>query len=251
MFLFWWLVRRVSYFLPFFLCCFSIEKDQIEKLGNGQPILLYPSWPIKSCYQGKIWEVWWSSWARMPLFTLVYWKPACRPSYTPFTAARCALWDQDKGLFLVKLSIKIPSKHAYSSWLTWSHQRRFFSPNNSTIWKSSLSFVFDWKLFLQDNVFINVVASVEYRALAGKANEAFYKLTNPKTQIQAYVFDGMRKNLLYLPCCQMVPRNWTSIFFFLFVILKWSGQAFQSWIWMMLLSKRMILLKQLKMSLKR
>lgn len=42
----------------------------------------------------------------------------------------------------------------------------------------------------QDNVFVNVVASIQYRALADKANDAFYKLSNTRTQIQAYVFDG-------------------------------------------------------------
>lgn len=46
---------------------------------------------------------------------------------------------------------------------------------------------------LQDNVFVNVVASVQYRALAKKASDAFYKLSNTRTQIQAYVFDGMRR----------------------------------------------------------
>jgi len=36
-----------------------------------------------------------------------------------------------------------------------------------------------------------VVASVQYRALAEKASDAFYsyKLSNTKAQIQAYVFD--------------------------------------------------------------
>lgn len=43
----------------------------------------------------------------------------------------------------------------------------------------------------QDNVFVTVVASVQYRAMAEKASDAFYKLSNTKAQIQAYVFDGM------------------------------------------------------------
>lgn len=42
----------------------------------------------------------------------------------------------------------------------------------------------------QDNVFVNVVASIQYRALADKASDAFYKLSNTRGQIQAYVFDG-------------------------------------------------------------
>ena len=41
---------------------------------------------------------------------------------------------------------------------------------------------------MQDNVFITVLASVQYRAWA---SDAFYKLTDTRTQMQAYVFDGM------------------------------------------------------------
>lgn len=47
----------------------------------------------------------------------------------------------------------------------------------------------------KDNVFVNVVASIQYRALAGKANDAFYKLSNTKGQIQAYVFDVIRASV--------------------------------------------------------
>jgi len=47
---------------------------------------------------------------------------------------------------------------------------------------------------LQDNAFVNVVASIQYRALAIKANDAFYKLSNTRGQIQAYVFDGIKRN---------------------------------------------------------
>jgi hypothetical protein len=47
-----------------------------------------------------------------------------------------------------------------------------------------------WILFVQDNVFVTVVASVQYRALADKASDAFYKLSNTREQIQSYVFDG-------------------------------------------------------------
>ncbi|KAJ1687892.1 hypothetical protein LUZ63_019282 [Rhynchospora breviuscula] len=44
----------------------------------------------------------------------------------------------------------------------------------------------------KDNVFVTVVASIQYRALAEKASDAFYKLTNTKQQIQSYVFDVIR-----------------------------------------------------------
>ncbi|CAL5074647.1 unnamed protein product [Urochloa decumbens] len=49
-----------------------------------------------------------------------------------------------------------------------------------------------WILSVQDNVFVTVVASVQYRALADKASDAFYKLSNTREQIQSYVFDVIR-----------------------------------------------------------
>ncbi|CAM6097938.1 unnamed protein product [Calypogeia fissa] len=47
----------------------------------------------------------------------------------------------------------------------------------------------------KDNVFVVVVASVQYRALKDSAYDAFYKLTNPKAQIQSYVFDVVRASV--------------------------------------------------------
>ncbi|KAL4195585.1 hypothetical protein AMTRI_Chr05g65390 [Amborella trichopoda] len=47
----------------------------------------------------------------------------------------------------------------------------------------------------KDNVFVTVVASIQYRALADKASDAFYKLSNTRTQIQAYVFDVIRASV--------------------------------------------------------
>ncbi|XP_058085967.1 hypersensitive-induced response protein 1-like [Magnolia sinica] len=47
----------------------------------------------------------------------------------------------------------------------------------------------------KDNVFVNVVASIQYRALAEKAADAFYKLSNTRAQIQAYVFDVIRASV--------------------------------------------------------
>ncbi|XP_078153930.1 hypersensitive-induced response protein 1-like [Carex rostrata] len=47
----------------------------------------------------------------------------------------------------------------------------------------------------KDNVFITVVASVQYRAMADKASDAFYKLTNTREQIQSYVFDVIRASV--------------------------------------------------------
>jgi regulator of protease activity HflC (stomatin/prohibitin superfamily) len=44
----------------------------------------------------------------------------------------------------------------------------------------------------QDNVFINLMVSVQYRILPAKIYEAFYMLQNPTKQIEAFVFDVVR-----------------------------------------------------------
>lgn len=47
----------------------------------------------------------------------------------------------------------------------------------------------------KDNVFVTVVASVQYRAIADKAYDAFYRLSNAREQIQSYVFDVIRASV--------------------------------------------------------
>src|SRR5258708_17305077 len=47
----------------------------------------------------------------------------------------------------------------------------------------------------QDNVFVDVVVSVQYHVVEGKEFEAFYKLTNPDQQITAHVFDAVRSQV--------------------------------------------------------
>jgi regulator of protease activity HflC (stomatin/prohibitin superfamily) len=44
----------------------------------------------------------------------------------------------------------------------------------------------------RDNVFINLLVSVQYRILPDKIYEAFYMLQNPAKQIEAFVFDVVR-----------------------------------------------------------
>uniref|UniRef100_A0A2N9HRX6 Band 7 domain-containing protein n=1 Tax=Fagus sylvatica TaxID=28930 RepID=A0A2N9HRX6_FAGSY len=46
--------------------------------------------------------------------------------------------------------------------------------------------------WLQDNVFVQLVCSIQYRVIKENADDAFYELQNPKEQIQAYVFDVVR-----------------------------------------------------------
>lgn len=43
---------------------------------------------------------------------------------------------------------------------------------------------------VQDNVFVQIHCSIQYRIIKENADDAFYELQNPKEQIQAYVFDG-------------------------------------------------------------
>ncbi len=44
----------------------------------------------------------------------------------------------------------------------------------------------------KDNVFVNVVVSVQYFVLPDKVIDAFYRLQNPQEQITSYVFDTVR-----------------------------------------------------------
>jgi len=47
----------------------------------------------------------------------------------------------------------------------------------------------------KDNVFVNVVVSVQYQVLPDKIYDACYRLTNPHAQIRAYVFDVIRSTV--------------------------------------------------------
>ncbi|CAI6008150.1 unnamed protein product [Closterium sp. NIES-65] len=49
--------------------------------------------------------------------------------------------------------------------------------------------------FLQDNVFVTVVCSVQYQVMKDHADDAFYELQNPREQIQSYVFDVVRASV--------------------------------------------------------
>ncbi|CAL5367901.1 unnamed protein product [Camellia sinensis] len=59
----------------------------------------------------------------------------------------------------------------------------------------------------KDHVFVNVVASIQYRALSGKGPDAFYKLSNTKEQIQAYVFDGMDAAFIIFVAMKKFPAK--------------------------------------------
>lgn len=49
-----------------------------------------------------------------------------------------------------------------------------------------------------DNVFIEVIVTIQYNVLQERVKEAFYELTDPRRQITAYVYDVVRSTL---------PRN--------------------------------------------
>ncbi|WVZ13905.1 hypothetical protein V8G54_011471 [Vigna mungo] len=44
----------------------------------------------------------------------------------------------------------------------------------------------------KDNVFVQLLCSIQYRVIKENADDAFYELQNPQEQIQAYVFDVTR-----------------------------------------------------------
>ncbi|KAF8008688.1 hypothetical protein BT93_K2371 [Corymbia citriodora subsp. variegata] len=44
----------------------------------------------------------------------------------------------------------------------------------------------------KDNVFVQLICSIQYRVVKMNADDAFYELQNPQEQIQAYVFDVVR-----------------------------------------------------------
>lgn len=43
-----------------------------------------------------------------------------------------------------------------------------------------------------DNVFVNIVVSVQYEIIESEIENAFYKLSEPKSQIRSFVFDSVR-----------------------------------------------------------
>lgn len=47
----------------------------------------------------------------------------------------------------------------------------------------------------KDNVFVNVAVAVQFRVLAESAYDAFYRLSDPRGQIQSYVFDVVRSTV--------------------------------------------------------
>ncbi|CAD6340415.1 unnamed protein product [Miscanthus lutarioriparius] len=44
----------------------------------------------------------------------------------------------------------------------------------------------------KDNVFVQLICTIQYRVVKENADDAFYELQNPQQQIQAYVFDVVR-----------------------------------------------------------
>ncbi|KAJ8626537.1 hypothetical protein MRB53_019844 [Persea americana] len=47
----------------------------------------------------------------------------------------------------------------------------------------------------KDNVFVQLLCSIQYRIVKESADDAFYELQSPKEQIQAYVFDVVRAHV--------------------------------------------------------
>ncbi len=54
------------------------------------------------------------------------------------------------------------------------------------------------------------MASVQYRALAEKASDAFYRLSNTREQIQSYVFDGKVPVCCEHSCIRCICSSYSS-----------------------------------------
>lgn len=58
-----------------------------------------------------------------------------------------------------------------------------------------------------DDVFVKVIASVQYRVIPSKVYEAFYTLDDPEGQIQAFVFDVVRSRVPHIKLDDVFSRK--------------------------------------------
>lgn len=59
----------------------------------------------------------------------------------------------------------------------------------------------------KDNVFVQIISSIQYRVLKQNADDAFYELQNPREQIQAYVFDVVRAQVPRMTLDQLFEQK--------------------------------------------
>jgi regulator of protease activity HflC (stomatin/prohibitin superfamily) len=76
----------------------------------------------------------------------------------------------------------------------------------------------------KDNVFVRVQVAVQYRVLQDGAYDAFYRLTDPHSQIKSYVFDVVRyvfyRHVLNLTLCKNTPFNMCSLILYLYTFVE-------------------------------
>ncbi|KAD2805399.1 hypothetical protein E3N88_38776 [Mikania micrantha] len=60
---------------------------------------------------------------------------------------------------------------------------------------------------IMDNVFVQIVSSIQYRVIKQSADDAFYELQNPIEQIQAYVFDVVRAQVPRMTLDQLFEQK--------------------------------------------
>lgn len=59
----------------------------------------------------------------------------------------------------------------------------------------------------QDNVFVKITASIQYRILENKIYEAFYTLNDPEMQIQSFVFDVIRSRVPHIKLDEVFSKK--------------------------------------------
>ncbi|XP_076917570.1 hypersensitive-induced response protein 4-like [Bidens hawaiensis] len=60
---------------------------------------------------------------------------------------------------------------------------------------------------MQDNVFVQISSSIQYRVINQSADDAFYELQNPAKQIQAYVFCVVRAQVPRMTLDQLFEQK--------------------------------------------
>ncbi|CAH1430361.1 unnamed protein product [Lactuca virosa] len=59
----------------------------------------------------------------------------------------------------------------------------------------------------KDNVFVQIISSIQYRVVKQNADDAFYELQNPREQIQSYVFDVVRAQVPRITLDQLFEQK--------------------------------------------
>uniref|UniRef100_A0A251TFC0 Uncharacterized protein n=1 Tax=Helianthus annuus TaxID=4232 RepID=A0A251TFC0_HELAN len=83
-------------------------------------------------------------------------------------------------------------KHSYNRCNVFIIVHTSYTTEDSILYRLCYFLLNVFNVFINDAIQVTIRHNtvIQYRALTDKASDAFYKLSNTRTQIQAYVFDG-------------------------------------------------------------